>query len=55
MTKQEIVSEISAKTGIEKTAAMAVVEAFMESVKDALGNGESVYLRGQAENPVHGF
>ena len=46
MTKQEIVSEISAKTGIEKTAAMAVVEAFMESVKDALGNGESVYLRG---------
>ncbi len=46
MTKQEIVSEISAKTGIEKTAAMAVVDGFMESVKRALENGENVYLRG---------
>jgi len=46
MTKQEIVSEISAKTGIEKTTASAVVEGFMESVKRALEDGENVYLRG---------
>lgn len=46
MTKQEIVSEIAAKTGVEKTTAMAVVEAFMEGVKGALKNGENVYLRG---------
>lgn len=46
MTKQEIVSEISAKTGIEKTTTMAVVEGFMGCVKRALEDGENVYLRG---------
>ena len=46
MTKQEIVSDISAKTGIEKTTTMAVVEGFMESVKRALEDGENIYLRG---------
>lgn len=46
MTKQEIVSEISAKTGIEKTVALAVVDSFIESVKRALEDGENVYLRG---------
>ena len=46
MTKQEIVAEISAKTGIEKTTASVVVEGFMESVKRALEDGENVYLRG---------
>lgn len=46
MTKQEIVSEISAKTGVEKTIAMAVVEGFMESVQRALEDDENVYLRG---------
>lgn len=46
MTKQEIVADISTKTGIEKTTASAVVEGFMESVKRALEDGENVYLRG---------
>ena len=46
MTKQEIVSDISAKTGIEKTTTMAVVEGFMGCVKQALEDGENVYLRG---------
>ena len=46
MTKAEIVADIANKTGIEKVAVQATVEAFMESVKNSLTNGENVYLRG---------
>ena len=46
MTKAEIVSEISIKTGVEKTTAMAVVEAFMNEVRNSVGKKESVFLRG---------
>lgn len=46
MTKTELVKQISDATGVEKSAAMAVVEAFMETVKDSISKGEAVYLRG---------
>jgi DNA-binding protein HU-beta len=46
MTKQELVSEIAAKTGIDKQDALKCVEAFMETVKESLVKGENVYLRG---------
>ena len=46
MTKAEIVNEISKKTGVDKTTALATVEAFMETVKDSLVKEENVYLRG---------
>jgi DNA-binding protein HU-beta len=46
MTKAEIVTDIANKTGIEKVAVQASVEAFMESVKNSLNTGENVYLRG---------
>jgi len=46
MTKAEIVADIANKTGIEKVAVQATVEAFMEAVKGSLNNGENVYLRG---------
>ena len=46
MTKADIVSKISDKSGIEKTDVLATVEAFMTEVKGALENGENVYLRG---------
>lgn len=46
MTKADIVSEIAKSTGIEKGQASQVVEAFMESVKGTMTNGENVYLRG---------
>ncbi len=46
MTKAEIVSEIARSTGIDKEASLAVVEAFMESVKGSLARGEDVFLRG---------
>lgn len=46
MTKAEIVAEIASKTGIEKVAVQATVEAFMESLKNSLVSGQNVYLRG---------
>lgn len=46
MTKADIISDISEKTGIEKVAVAATVEAFMNTVKIALENGDNVYLRG---------
>lgn len=46
MTKAEIVSEIANKTGIEKIAIQAIVEEFMNVVKENMANGENVYLRG---------
>ena len=46
MTKADIVNEISLKTGIEKIAVQATVEAFMNEVKGAMASGKNVYLRG---------
>ena len=46
MTKAEIVAEIANKTGIEKVAVQATVEAFMDAVKASMTKGENVYLRG---------
>ena len=46
MTKAEIVSEISNKTGLDKQAVQTIVETFMTSVKGALAKNENVYLRG---------
>lgn len=46
MTKAEIVNEVAKATGIEKVAVQTVVEAFMETVKGSLAEGEPVYLRG---------
>ena len=46
MTKAEVVSQIAKKTGIEKVVVLDVVESFMETVKESMGEGENVYLRG---------
>ena len=46
MTKAELVSEISSRTGIDKQTVLAVVESFMVQVKGSLKEGENVYLRG---------
>lgn len=46
MTKADIVSEIAKNTGVEKVQVMAIVEAFMDSVKGSLESGNNVYLRG---------
>lgn len=46
MTKAEIVQEISAKTGVDRKAALNIVEALMETIKGSLESGEEVFLRG---------
>ena len=46
MTKADIVTKISDRLGVEKIETQAVVEQFMKEVKNALENGENVYLRG---------
>lgn len=46
MTKADIVAEIARQTGIEKAVVSEVIEAFMENVKDAMGGGDEVFLRG---------
>lgn len=46
MTKAELVSEISQRTGLEKRMVLETVESFMEVMKDTMAGGENVYLRG---------
>ena len=46
MTKAEVVAEIAEKTGVEKVAVQASVEAFMKVIKQSLAKGDNVYLRG---------
>ena len=46
MTKADIVNEISKSTGIDKASVLETIEKFMETVKDSLSHGESVYLLG---------
>ena len=46
MTKADIVTEIAKRTGVEKVQIQAIVETFMDEIKDSLGRGENVYLRG---------
>ena len=46
MTKADIVTEISNKTGIDKNDVLAIVEGFMTTLKNYMEKGEYVYLRG---------
>ena len=47
MTKADIISEITEKTGLQRKEVAVVVESFMETVKNCmLEKKENVYLRG---------
>ena len=47
MTKQDIIAKIAEETGIRKNDVAITVEAFMESIRQSLGEDkENVYLRG---------
>ncbi|MCD0487441.1 integration host factor subunit beta [Pedobacter sp. MC2016-14] len=46
MTKADIISEISSKTGIEKVDVQETVEAFFKVIKSSMIGGENVYVRG---------
>lgn len=46
MTKAEVISEISDKTGIPKEDVQATVEAFFSVVKTSMSDGNNIYIRG---------
>ena len=46
MTKAELVSKVSEKTGVEKVTTLAIVESMMNEIKDSISANEAVFLRG---------
>ena len=46
MTKAEVISEISDKTGIDKSDVSVTVEAFFNIVKKSMAEGNNIYVRG---------
>lgn len=46
MTKAEVITEISDKTGIPKEDVQATVEAFFSVVKSSMSDGNNIYIRG---------
>jgi DNA-binding protein HU-beta len=46
VTKAEVILEIAQKTGIDKADVSASLEGFFTVVKNALSEGENVYVRG---------
>ena len=45
MTKAEVISKISEKTGIEKAEVQATIESFFDTVMECLEDGDSVFIR----------
>lgn len=46
MTKADVISQISDKTGVDKLKVQETLEAFFVVVKDSLADGENLYVRG---------
>ena len=46
MTKQEFVDRVATKSGLNKRDAAKAVDAFLESITDALKGGESINFTG---------
>lgn len=46
MTKADVISEISDKTGIDKAEVTYTLETFFSVVKDSLAKEEPIYVRG---------
>ena len=46
MRKADLVNSISEKTGVPKVDVLVSLETFFSEVKDTLGSGENVYVRG---------
>jgi len=46
VTKAEVITKISEKTGIQRDDVTQAVEAFFEVVKDSMADGDNIYVRG---------
>ncbi|AUD06776.1 HU family DNA-binding protein [Spirosoma pollinicola] len=45
MTKQDVIKQVSEETGLDPFTSRSVIESFFEVVKDALIDGEPIYIR----------
>lgn len=45
MTKQDVIQQISERTSLDPLISRSIVESFFEVVKDALIEGEPIYIR----------
>jgi DNA-binding protein HU-beta len=45
MTKLDVIQQTSKKTGLDPLTSRSVIESFFEVVKDALTEGEPIYIR----------
>lgn len=45
MTKQDVINQVSERTGLDQLTSRSVVESFFGVVKDTLTEGEPVYIR----------
>lgn len=45
MTKQDVINQVSEKTGLDMITSRSIIESFFEVVKDALTEGEPIYVR----------
>ena len=45
MTKQDVINQVSERTGLDGLTSRLVIESFFEVVKDALTEGEPIYIR----------
>lgn len=46
MTKADIVSRITERTGIQKEEVEKIIESFFVTIKNSLSQGENIYFRG---------
>lgn len=46
MTKQEIITEVSRRTGIEQTASRVILDEAINVVRENLCKGNAIYIRG---------
>lgn len=46
MRKADLISRISDKTGIPKVDVLVTLETLFKEVKESLGEGENIYIRG---------
>lgn len=45
MTKQDVIKQVSEKTGVDPLLTRSIVESFFVVVRDALIEGEPIYIR----------
>jgi DNA-binding protein HU-beta len=46
MTKADIISEVTQKTGLDKTEVSSTIESFFTVVKNSMAEGNDIFIRG---------